>query len=79
MMNALATAALFRLITSLSDRVTAAIITLVFIFNFPIQTYNSFFADRIPFHSFTILFSCYLLQLRAFNLARAIQVSCSCC
>lgn len=74
MMNALATAALFRLITSLSDRVTAAIITLVFIFNFPIQTYNSFLQTESLFHSFTILFSCYLLQLRAFNLARAIQV-----
>ena len=59
-----ATWALYRFSTLIVNRTTGIVITLLFIFNFPLQTFNSFLQTESLFYSFTILFSCYLLSLQ---------------
>jgi hypothetical protein len=66
--NAYATCILYKFIFRISNRKTAFIITLFFILNIPLQTFNSFLQTESLFQSFTILFSCYLLTLKKLNL-----------
>lgn len=53
----------FKFISKSSNRVTAFIITLFLICNYPFQTFNTSLQTESLFYSFTIMFSCYLLQL----------------
>jgi hypothetical protein len=61
--NGLATYSLYRLCLRFSNRPTAFLCLLLFIFNYPFQTFNTFLYTESLFYSFTILLSCYLLQL----------------
>lgn len=61
--NLLTTWCLYKFTVRISGKITGLIITLLFIFNFPLQTFNSFLQTESLFHSLTILFSCYLLSL----------------
>lgn len=62
--NALATYTFFRFNSRISDRVTASIITLFLICNYPLQTFNTSLQTESLFYSFILLFSCHLLQLK---------------
>ncbi len=62
--NGLATWALYKFSTRLSNKLTGLVISLVFVFTIPLQTFNFFLQTESLFYSFTILFSCYLLSLQ---------------
>lgn len=62
--NGFATWALFKFSTKISNKITALLICLVFVFTIPLQTFNFFLQTESLFYSFTILFSCYLLGLQ---------------
>lgn len=62
--NCWATWALYKFSTRVANKTTGFIIALLFIFNFPLQTFNSFLQTESLFYSFTILFSCFLLNLQ---------------
>lgn len=62
--NAVATYYLYRLCQRFSNRATAFLCLLLFICNSPFQTFNTFLYTESLFYSFTILLSCYLLQLK---------------
>jgi hypothetical protein len=62
--NGIATWALYKFSTRIGNKITGLLITLIFIFNIPLQTFNFFLQTESLFHSFTILFSCYLLSLQ---------------
>jgi hypothetical protein len=62
--NAFATWALYRFSARITSKITGFLITLLFIFNIPLQTFNFFLQTESLFYSFTILFSCYLLGLQ---------------
>lgn len=62
--NLCATWALYRFSTRMANKTVGVIITMLFIFNFPLQTFNSFLQTESLFYSFTILFSCYILSLQ---------------
>jgi hypothetical protein len=64
LLNVLTTWVLYKFSTRIANRLTALIITSLFIFNFPLQTFNSFLQTESLFYSFTILFSCYILSLQ---------------
>ncbi|HEY6504949.1 MAG TPA: hypothetical protein VIZ28_13315 [Chitinophagaceae bacterium] len=60
----IATWVLYKFSTRIANKTTGLIIALLFIFNFPLQTFNSFLQTESLFYSFTIIFSCYLLSLQ---------------
>jgi hypothetical protein len=62
--NAWATWFFYKFSARMSNKTTGLIITLLLIFNFPMQTFNSFLQTESLFFSLTILFSCYLLSLQ---------------
>jgi hypothetical protein len=62
--NGLAAWILYKFSARISNKITGLLIGLLFIFNIPLQTFNSFLQTESLFHSFTILFSCYLLSLQ---------------
>jgi hypothetical protein len=72
--NFCATWALYKFATRIADKRTGFIITLLFIFNFPLQTFNSFLQTESLFYSFTILATCYLLSLRDLNAKKFILI-----
>lgn len=72
--NGLATYIFFRFISKTSNRIAAFIITLLLICNFPIQTFNTALQTESLFHSFTILFSCYLLTQEKLNFKNSILI-----
>jgi hypothetical protein len=51
-------------IKRVSNKATAFVILLLFVFNIPLQTFDSFLQTESLFHSFAILFSCYLLSIQ---------------
>src|SRR5690606_17693999 len=72
--NALATRALYKLSTELSNQVTGLVVGLIFVCTVPMQVYNFFLQTESLFFSFTILFSCYLLRLRRLTAISVISV-----
>jgi hypothetical protein len=72
--NALATWTLYKFIRRTSNKTTGFLLALVFIFNIPLQTFNSFLQTESLFYSLTILFSCYLLSLQQFTVKNAVLV-----
>jgi hypothetical protein len=62
--NGLATYIFFKFVSKTSNRITAIIITLFLICNHPLQTFNTSLQTESLFYSLTLLFSCYLLQLK---------------
>src|SRR5688572_19431595 len=72
--NALATWSLYRLFIRLSNPMTAFICVLLFILNFPFQLFNVFLFTESLFYSFTILLSCYLLQLTSLTRQNVIVI-----
>ncbi|MEO5563222.1 MAG: hypothetical protein ABIR18_07305 [Chitinophagaceae bacterium] len=62
--NWIATLVFYRFLLNISNKLTGLILTLFLIFNTPIQTFNSFLQTESLFYSFTIIFSCYLLQIQ---------------
>ena len=72
--NALATYTFFRFISGISDRMTASILTLFFICNYPLQTLNTSLQTESLFYSFTLLFSCYLLHLKELTLKNSVFI-----
>lgn len=55
---------LYKFTARISNKTTGVFIGLLFVFNIPLQTFNSFLQTESLFFSFTILFSCYLLSLQ---------------
>jgi len=72
--NLCAAWALYKFSTRIANKTTGLIIALLFIFNFPLQTFNSFLQTESLFYSFTILFSCYLLSLQHLNWKKFIVI-----
>jgi hypothetical protein len=72
--NGLATWALFRLAASVSNKTTALVTGLLFVFTIPLQTVNCSLQTESLFFSFTILFSCYLLRLQQLTLKRFVLI-----
>jgi hypothetical protein len=72
--NALATRALFRFASSVSNRATALFTGLLFVFTIPLQTVNCSLQTESLFFSFTILFSCYLLRLQQLTPKRFVLI-----
>ena len=72
--NGLATRALYRLATELSNQTTGLVVGLIFVFTIPMQVYNFFLQTESLFFSFTILFSCYILRLRKLTAISIISV-----
>lgn len=66
--NALATYQLYSLISRISNRQTSMILSLAFIFNIPMQTFNCYLQTESLFYSLTILFSCFLVNINQLNL-----------
>jgi len=62
--SGLATWTLFKFSGRISNTITGLVISLLFICNIPLQTFNFFLQTESLFYSFTILFSCYLLSLQ---------------
>src|SRR5258706_11565897 len=72
--NALATYSLYRLCLRFSNRSTAFLCLLLFIFNYSFQTFNTFLYTESLFYSFIILLSCYLLQLTRITAGHLIKL-----
>jgi hypothetical protein len=72
--NALATWALFRFAASVSNKNTALVTSLLFVFTIPLQTVNCSLQTESLFFSFTILFSCYLLRLQQLSWKRFVLI-----
>ena len=72
--NALATYSLYRLFEKLSNKTTAFAGILLFIFNYPFHTFNTFLYTESLFFSFTILLSCYILQLEKLSVSSFVKI-----
>jgi hypothetical protein len=72
--NLIATITLYRLVSSIFLPLTGLIVTLWFLLNLPLHEFNFFLQTDSLFYSFTILFSCYLLQIEKFTLKEAVLV-----
>jgi hypothetical protein len=72
--NAWATYSLYKFIDDISNRQTAFIITLLFIVNYPLQTFNTSLQTESLFYSLTILFSCFLLKLKTISAGGLLKV-----
>jgi hypothetical protein len=66
--SAWATFAFYRFACSLFPKQVAFAGTLLLLLNYPLQEFNTYVQTESLFHSFTILFSVYLLQLSKLNL-----------
>jgi hypothetical protein len=65
--SAWATWAFYRLAASLFSRQVALFGTLLLLINYPLQEFNTYVQTESLFHSFTIIFSAYLLRLSKLN------------
>ncbi len=74
LLNGLATYSFYKFSLHISNKLTAGIITLLLILNYPFQTFNTSLQTESLFCSFTILFSCYLLQLKKLTNANFIKL-----
>ncbi len=72
--NSWATYSFYKFSLHISNNLTAFIITLFLILNYPLQTFNTSLQTESLFCSFTILFSCYLLQLTKLNTKDFIRI-----
>ncbi len=72
--NGIATYAFYRFTSKISNRITTIIITLFLICNYPFQTFNTALQTESLFYSLTILFSCYLLQLRKLTIKNSVII-----
>jgi hypothetical protein len=72
--SAWATMAFYRLAVSLFSKQVAFIGTLLMLVNYPLQEFNTYVQTESLFHSFTIIFSAYLLQLTKFNVKSSIII-----
>jgi hypothetical protein len=68
LLNALSTYCLYRFIKNLSNPAVAFFISLVYIFIIPVQLFNCILQTESIFFSITLIFSCYLLQLKKIGL-----------
>lgn len=68
--SALATYSFYRLLTRLFLPQTTIAGALLLLLNYPFQEFNVYLQTESIFYSFTILFSCYLLQLSKLTLLR---------
>lgn len=62
----------FRFAERISSVRAAMVVSLLLIFNLPFQTYNVFLQTESLFFSFTILFSCYLFQLKRLTVSSSL-------
>ena len=72
--NGFATYSFYKLISAISNKLVGFIITLLLICNYPFQTFNTSLQTESLFFSLTILFSCYLLQIKKLNLKNFIKI-----
>lgn len=64
LLNAFSTFVFYKYLCKVHSIKTGLIVTLILIFNFPFQTFNSFLQTESLFFSLTILFSCFLLRIQ---------------
>ena len=72
--SAWATYAFYRLAATLFSIQTAFIGTLLFLLNYPFQEWNVYLQTESLFHSFTIIFTAYLLRISKLNLRHLITI-----
>jgi hypothetical protein len=72
--NIWATYSFYKLLLQLSNNQTSIILTLFLILNYPLQTFNTSLQTESLFYSFTILFSCFLLNLKTLSVRNFIKV-----
>ncbi len=75
--SAWATYAFFRLAAALFSIQTAFIGTLLFLLNYPFQEWSIYLQTESLFHSFTIIFTAYLLRISKLNLRHYITIALS--
>jgi hypothetical protein len=73
--NAVATVLFYRLALNLASPVTAFFITLLLIFNYSFQSFNTFLYTESLFFSFTIILAYYLLTLDKLNPQRIVAIT----
>jgi hypothetical protein len=73
--SAWATYAFFRLAAALFSIQTAFIGTLLFLLNYPFQEWSIYLQTESLFHSFTIIFTAYLLRISKLNLRHYITIA----
>jgi hypothetical protein len=73
--SAWATYAFYRLAASLFSIQTAFIGTLLFLLNYPLHEFTVYLQTESLFHSFTIIFTAYLLRLSKLNLIHIITIA----
>jgi hypothetical protein len=72
--SAWALLAFYRLAASLFPKQTAFIGTLIFLLNYPFHEFNTYLQTESLFHSFTIIFSSYLLRLNKLTWKHAVII-----
>jgi hypothetical protein len=75
--SAWATYAFYRLAATLFSIQTAFIGTLLFLLNYPFQEWSIYLQTESLFHSFTIIFTAYLLRISKLNLRHYITIALS--
>jgi hypothetical protein len=71
-LNLIATWCLYRFVADSFSRKTAVLCTALFILNYPLQEFNTFLQTESVFYSVTIIFSLYLLSIKAMTAKRFI-------
>ena len=66
--NLFATLSIYRLVSTLSNQIVGLVVSVWFLLNLPLHQFNSFLQTDSLFYSFTIIFSCYLFQLKRISL-----------
>ena len=66
--NFFATLSIYRVSTMFSNRIVGLVVAAWFLLNLPFQQFNSFLQTDSLFYSFTIIFSCYLFQLKRLSI-----------
>jgi hypothetical protein len=72
LVNAIATYCLYRLANKLTNELTALIITLLLILNFPFQSFNTTLYTESIYYSLLILLTCFLLQLSSLTFGNSL-------
>lgn len=72
--NVVSTFVFYHYLRRVTSVTTGLIVTLLLIFNFPFQTFNSFLQTESLFFSLSILFSCYLLSIQKLSVRNLLQV-----
>jgi len=72
--NAASTFVFYNYLRRVTSAKTGLIVTLLLIFNFPFQTFNSFLQTESLFFSLSILFSCFLLNIQRLSTQKLLQV-----